>query len=328
MRQFIDFVGFTYNNIHSSDLGIVRISDGSRFNENLLPTIQDKTVQVPGGDGTYYFGSYYTQKNFTVSFAFDSMTEEQLALFKKTFGDKKIHSLIFDELPFKVYQAKVTGTASIKHLAFSEGATNRVYKGEGSIQFTAYNPFAVSRYKTLDQYSDYANQAEWVGASGILTSEEKKAYEIDCVQYGRSTIVLYNPGVKESDFIFTIKFKNNKIPSGSLTLSDNSHSLTWSEIQISDIGKDDHIKINTKLNLVEGYSKDGKKSGNIYNKYFTGTYFKIPICDKEERLQMILNDFSGPEMNWTGYLPETEESQNNQVSEKIFIPLEYNYYYF
>jgi hypothetical protein len=57
-----DFVGFTYNGVHSSDLGIVRVSEGSRFNENLLPTIQDKTVQVQGGDGTYYFGSYYTQR--------------------------------------------------------------------------------------------------------------------------------------------------------------------------------------------------------------------------------------------------------------------------
>jgi phage-related protein len=73
-----DYMGFTYNGVHSSDLGIVRTSDGSRFNENLLPTMQDKTVQVPGGDGTYYFGSYYTQKPLSVSFAFDALTEEQI----------------------------------------------------------------------------------------------------------------------------------------------------------------------------------------------------------------------------------------------------------
>jgi hypothetical protein len=71
-----NFLGFTYNNLHSSTLGIVRTSDGSRFNENLLPTMQDKTVQVPGGDGTYYFGSYYTQRQFSVSFAFDGLTDE------------------------------------------------------------------------------------------------------------------------------------------------------------------------------------------------------------------------------------------------------------
>jgi hypothetical protein len=34
-----DFIGFTFNGKHSSELGIVRTSDGSRFNENLLPTI-------------------------------------------------------------------------------------------------------------------------------------------------------------------------------------------------------------------------------------------------------------------------------------------------
>ena len=322
-----DYIGFSFNGVHSSDLGIMRISDGSRFNENLLPTIQDKTVQVPGGDGTYYFGSYYTQKPINISFAFDSLTEEQLALMKKTFGDKKVHSLIFDEAPFKVYQAKVTGTASIKHLVFEEGTTNRIYKGEGSVQFTAYNPYAVSKYKVLEQYTDCTNQLEWVEASGILTEEERKNHGIDQVQYGRSTIVLHNPGVKESDFIFTINFKNNKIPAGSLTLSDNSYTLAWSEIQAAS-AVDTCIKINTKLNLIEGYTSAGKKSGNIYNKYFYGTFFKIPQCQKEDALQLILGDFGGQNMNWMGYLPELENEQNTSDQERLFIPLEYNYYYF
>ena len=150
--KHIDYVGFTFNNVHSSSLGIVRTSEGSRFNESLLPTIQDKTVQIPGGDGMYYFGSYYTQRQFNISYAFDSLTEQQLSRIKAVFGDKKPHWLIFDEAPYKAYLAKVTGSASIKHIPFAEGATNRVYKGEGSIQFTAYEPFARSVYKYLDQF--------------------------------------------------------------------------------------------------------------------------------------------------------------------------------
>ena len=70
-----DYIGFTFNGVHSSELGIVRTSDGSRFNENLLPTIQDKTVQVPGGDGMYHFGSFYTQKQFPISYAFDALSK-------------------------------------------------------------------------------------------------------------------------------------------------------------------------------------------------------------------------------------------------------------
>jgi phage-related protein len=72
-----------------------------------------------------------------ISFAFDGLTEEKVAELKRWLGDKKIHELIFDETPYKAYQAKITGSATMKHIPF--GATGkRVYKGEGSIQFTAY----------------------------------------------------------------------------------------------------------------------------------------------------------------------------------------------
>jgi hypothetical protein len=61
-----DFIGFTFNGRHSSELGIIRTSDGSRYNSELLPSFNDNTVAVPGGDGTYYFGSYYNQKSFSI----------------------------------------------------------------------------------------------------------------------------------------------------------------------------------------------------------------------------------------------------------------------
>lgn len=146
------YTGFTFNGKHSSEFNIKRTSDGDRYNENLLPTIQDKTVQIPGADGTYFYGSYFTQRVFNVSFAFDSLTEGQLAALKAHFGDKKIHELIFDETPYKKYRAKVTGSTTFKHIPFAEGATNRVYKGEGTLQFTAYDPYAREVYKFLDNY--------------------------------------------------------------------------------------------------------------------------------------------------------------------------------
>ena len=39
------YLGFTFNGVHSSDLGIVRTSSGSRYNDDLLPTTTDKTVE-------------------------------------------------------------------------------------------------------------------------------------------------------------------------------------------------------------------------------------------------------------------------------------------
>ena len=39
-----DFISFTYNGVHSTELGIVHVSASNRYTDALLPTIQDKTV--------------------------------------------------------------------------------------------------------------------------------------------------------------------------------------------------------------------------------------------------------------------------------------------
>jgi hypothetical protein len=169
-----DFLGFQFDDVHSSDLGIIRVSDGSRYTENLLPTIQDKTTQIPGADGMYFFGSWYTQKQISFSFAYDHLTEEQFRKLKVLFGDKKIHDLIFDEWPYKVFKVKITGTPNLKYICFNEplegytgdiftkeelygttlrNPTDRIYKGEGQLSFVTYVPFANSRYKYLDEYT-------------------------------------------------------------------------------------------------------------------------------------------------------------------------------
>ena len=287
-----DYIGFTFNGVHSDTLGIKRTSEGSRFNEDLLPTIQDKTVQVPGGDGMYLFGSCYTQRQFNVSYAFDALTEEQLAKIRKVFGDKKIHKLIFDETPYKAYWAKVTGTASIKHIPFAEGETNRVYKGEGSIQFTAYDPYAYSEYKYLDKYS-CANKDEWKDAAKLLSTQG--TYD----KCNGNKIKLYNPGVKETDFVLALTFNNGVIPAGKIYISVNGATVSQLDLKpIISQKEDDEIRIDSKLNLIEGY-KNGVKSGNIYNKFINaGTFFKIPVSDNMEMIVPQYNQFKSIDYNY------------------------------
>lgn len=271
-----DYIGFSYNGKHSSDLGIVRTSNGSRFDESLLPTMQDKTAQVPGGDGTYYFGSYYTQRPFPVSFAFDNLTEEQVATIKSHFGDKKIHDLVFDERPYKIYRAKVTGSATMKYIPFSEGSTNRVYKGEGTIQFTCYDPFARCEKKWWSQYSD-SNVGEWKEASGLKEQEGNFDKLLD-----NNTIKVYNPGDIDAHFLFKMNFGEKDLPAGEIYLNNGTEQkMTWEKIER--LGEDTFVKINTKLNLIEGYNKEGYKSGNVYNKHIiSGDFFKIPASREDQ----------------------------------------------
>lgn len=147
-----DFLGFTFNGRHSSEFGLVRTSSSNRYDRQILPNMQDKTVQVPDGDGTYYFGSYYTQKPFSIPVAFDSMSQEQYDAFGSWLGDRGVHELIFDEADYKEYRAKCTGTPNLKFLCF-ETEQGDVYKGEGTITFTAYFPFAVGQTQTSKRIS-------------------------------------------------------------------------------------------------------------------------------------------------------------------------------
>ena len=80
----------------------------------------DKTTDSVGGDGTFFFGTTHKQKVFNINFAFDHMDDATLRAMKQWLNGKEMHDLWFDEEPYKVYSAKVTGTATIKHVAFEE----------------------------------------------------------------------------------------------------------------------------------------------------------------------------------------------------------------
>lgn len=137
-----DFIGFSFGKWHSLLNNIYRTSEGSRYNRNLAPTFNDKTTDIPGGEGQYYFGTFHKNRTFTVNFAFDEMTESGFNSLFSVFNGKEIKELIFDEQPYKAYDAKVTGTPTLKYLCFEDASKNRIYKGEGSVQFTCYNPYA------------------------------------------------------------------------------------------------------------------------------------------------------------------------------------------
>lgn len=277
-----DFIGFSFNGYRSEDLGIMRVSDGSRYNEDLIPTTQDKTVQVPGGDGFYYFGSNYTQRQFSINIAFDELTEKQLRELQQVFGTKELGKLIFDERPYKYYMVK-SGKPQLKYICFGREGEVRTYKGEGTLTFTAYYPFAKSIYKFLNEYSD-KNKDEWKEASGMKT--EKGTY--DTVS-NNGSIPVYNAGDLEADFILKFSFpvNNTSIGDMKITLGKENVGKVEAFLNLKGFGKkgaDTGFQINTKTNLIEGFNAEGL-TGTLYNENITqGDFFKIP--PREEGYQI------------------------------------------
>ena len=115
-----DFLGFKFNGYHSTELGITRVSGGDRYNETLYPEIKDKIVEVPGLDGSYYYGSDYGPMQFEIDIAFDHLTEQQFRDLRTTFGTKETKQLIFDERPYKYYMAKLASPIELSYVCFDE----------------------------------------------------------------------------------------------------------------------------------------------------------------------------------------------------------------
>lgn len=268
-----DFIGFTFNGVHSSTLNIVRTSNGDRFDDNLSPDFDSTTVEVEGMDGTLFFGGHYTKKSYPLDIAFDSVTEEQLSKIQNLFSDRKVRPLILDETPYKTYYVTIDGSATIHYIPFDVDG-ERVYKGEGNIPFITYTPFARSTKKFLDEYNN-ANKNQWARASKLLST--KGSYD----SFDANGLAhLYNAGDVEAPFYYVFPVNGY---GREFVLTANNQTVgylkTYSYSNYS--AGDTHIRFNFDLCIIEG----GKmvngvfvKSGNIYNQTIEeGDFFKIPL---------------------------------------------------
>lgn len=299
-----DFISFTYNGVHSTELGIVRTSSSNRYNDQLVPTSQDKTVVVPGGNGTYFFGSNYTQRAITLNIAYDEVTEATLRRMRKVFSADTIHPLIFDDAPYKVYYAKVSGQPQLNYIPFQNydsdflSGTPRIYKGEGTINFVCYDPFAhcLNDYKYLNQYTvnnpswyKYDNKNEWNLSANLLSI--KGNYDTYNVSSG---FKLYNPGDEEADFDFIIPISAASSLTGIKIKDDNNdlenHTLMLKNAITPKTG-DTHICFNSKMNLIQGYN-NGARTGNTYNEFIgSGHWFKIPLNENNKNWYFVPIDY-------------------------------------
>ncbi len=337
-----DFIGFSFDGIHSSDLNILRVSNGDRYNEALFPEIEDLTVDIPGGNGTYYYGTRYVKRNFEISIAYDSVTETQFRNIRRLFGQQAICPLIFDERPYKVYMAKVESPIELEYICFDEpmkepfsqinpedplpdgvrwinnedirekekidpwiytGGTQRIYKGEGTINFVCYFPFAKQQYKTIEEYEGkYGNIDEWVASSGIVSQDIFEEMQID--QYNpleqsgdkyTSRIYTYNPGDIDAPYYLFIPYNNSSAitaESGNLIyiLTDGYEEMRIKPFtaDTTDLKVENGIIIDTRGELIQGVyydyiTKTWKLTGNVYNKYIeSGKFGKIRHGNKFE----------------------------------------------
>lgn len=260
-KDYIPFVGLTYAGVHSSDLGLYRVSDGSRYSDSLLPSFNDKIVDRPAADGMYFFGATMDSRTFSVDFAFDHVTEEQLKNIKLLFGAgaKKPKMLVFDEdrdydvqpvdtsmevlhnhnlgdgtnnetnedIPSikKYYLAKVAQPPEIKTLCFDEIDGENyidIYKGELSVEFVCYSPFGYGAEKIFRGI--FNKNTLVLNPSGIL---QKNLNEGHVEQYPIILLYRYSASAEVTVPKFNITASGGQISSIVENVSYNSRALNF-----------------------------------------------------------------------------------------------------
>lgn len=153
--KLVDFQGFRFGNVHSSDLNLEVVSTSNRYEARTLPAPTDTTTDIPGSDGQYYFGSIFKNRDITINVAFDNVSEENYRKIKQLFATDKPQDLVFDEEPYKTWKAKLKAKPDFKSLCFTNSDGERVYKGDGKLQFICYFPYAFGFDKYIIKAADY-----------------------------------------------------------------------------------------------------------------------------------------------------------------------------
>jgi hypothetical protein len=135
-----DFLGFSFNNRHSSEFRIVRTSKSNRYNEEIVAAGKETTIDIPGSDGALFISKKKQKKTWTVDFAFDDVYLKDIEAMRNWLSCKVETPFRFDEdRESQYHMVVVTGTPKLNYLGFEGDDGETIYKGDGSVQFTAYD---------------------------------------------------------------------------------------------------------------------------------------------------------------------------------------------
>lgn len=213
MARNTDFIGFTFNGRHSSEFNIYSVSDGSRYQDVLVPNPIDYTEQVPGGVGQYYFGSDMDIREFPLSIAYDKLTEVQVRELRNWLAPDVVGELIFDERPYKTYTGKISTSPGLSFICFDSynkesGRKERIYKGEGSINFVCYYPLGVvsGDKKQLGWYREQIDDRVYrsIGGSSSIIEYKLGNNEIAIFEKIKGNTLEIGSGEKGPDNPYTL----------------------------------------------------------------------------------------------------------------------------
>jgi hypothetical protein len=177
-----------------------------------------------------------------LNFAYDDLRDEDLRKLRQVFGYKGVQPIIFDEFPYKKYMVKITAPPQFKYICF-DFQDVRLYKGEGSVQLTAFYPYATATFSPSINNS----------TEGIINNVGDLSAQLK-IYYTNAPTSITLKDLKDNE-LGKITFKTFSFEDG-----------------------DAYILVDSRTHLIEGLDNTFNKTGNLYNKYIdTGYFFDAPV---------------------------------------------------
>ena len=308
MLEYLDngYLGFTFDGRHSSEFGLLVVSDGSRYHQNFSANFNDTVITVPGRHGGYYFGTQLEMRDFEISCAFDHITSQTMNEIQQWLAPQKVGWLIFDEKPYKKYLVKISGVINYSFVPFDEykrvhnyNFNKEILKGEFTIHFFSFEEYA---YENEEYELPKIDIEEYIPQhaldSGLIPSD----YEHDGIFFPNEKIdtielntefSLYNAGsgVSKVNLYFTImadditdekpfelyNYVNGHkyiITNPKETIKNNGYTTEISDYYIEILGKKQEV-------WLTGYNNNEKVTekiniGSNYNHFYPKIYQNKP----------------------------------------------------
>lgn len=147
-----EFIGLRYNDKHCEELGLLMVPPSDFYQEEFFGEFEDTTLEVPGREGAYYFGTQIRSKRIAISFAFDDMNSRKRKEVMTWLDPRKTAKLIFDSSPYKYQWVKVAAQPSFSYVPFESEITNgveHIFKGTLDVEFLAVDPYSYSDYALI-----------------------------------------------------------------------------------------------------------------------------------------------------------------------------------
>ena len=289
------YLGFTFAGRHSSEFGLLVVSDGSRYHQNLSSQFSDVTTTVPGKNGSYYFGTQIGNREFEINCVFDDITSHTMHKIQQWLYPNMVGWLIFDEQPYKRYLVKLSSLPIFNFLPFDKFKFTQEYSFQkeilkGEVNFSFYS---------MEEYGVYNPDYELPPITkNELIPQQALDSGILPKNYNRHNIYLPNEefNVTENN-IFSLYNAGNGIAKADFYMIVDKQ-ISW-PLEIKNINDGIIYKITNPSETIEKYYN----TSNII-------YYRIEILSSKQEAYIVGLD-----------------SRQRDITEKINIGGHYNHYF-